>query len=122
MLKNFPMEIGKTIRELREERKLTLEDLAFEADVTPSYISRIERGERRIPNTTLEKIAAALGYTASQLYIKSEGNAALNIEDDPQRTHLDKKLGQLRQIARELSIDNLSMLVDIAKTISKHQA
>lgn len=116
------MEIGKTIRELREERKLTLEALAFEVNVTPSYISRIERGERRLPNTRLPSFAAALGCTVSQLYKKHEGNEATNTQDEPQHSHLDKKLGQLRQVARELSIDNLSILVDIAKTISKHQA
>ena len=34
------------LRSLREERKLTLEALAREAGISPSYLEMIERGER----------------------------------------------------------------------------
>lgn len=34
------------LRSLREERKLTLEVLAREAGISPSYLEMIERGER----------------------------------------------------------------------------
>lgn len=35
-----------SLRSLREERKLTLEALAREAGISPSYLEMIERGER----------------------------------------------------------------------------
>lgn len=116
----MPMNIGQIIRELREERGLTQEGLAFEAGVTSSYISRIERGERRIPNTTLESIAGALGSTASYLYSKLEGHIG-EFQEPPENSILEKKLGQLRQIARQLCADDLALLIDLAKIIEKRQ-
>ena len=44
---------GQRIKELRRERKLTQEDLAFSIRVDRSYMGFIERGEK---NPTLDKI------------------------------------------------------------------
>lgn len=46
---------GKHLRELREKKGLSQEALAFEADLSISQISRIERG---IVNTSLNQIVS----------------------------------------------------------------
>jgi transcriptional regulator with XRE-family HTH domain len=61
--------IGKKIRELREESGLSLSQLAKNADVSKSYIWRLEQGESesRPSGDTLYKIARALGTSMSAL-------------------------------------------------------
>lgn len=48
-------DLGRAIRELRRERRLTIEALAFVCDVHPTYLSSIERGRR---NPSWEKLCA----------------------------------------------------------------
>jgi len=58
---------GKRIRELREERGYSLQDLARKAEVSISYLSEIERGSKKPSLKTLEKIARALNFPREQL-------------------------------------------------------
>lgn len=54
------MGTGKKIRNLREEKKLSLQELAKEAQISFSFLSEIET-ELKIPsNGIIEKIAKAL--------------------------------------------------------------
>ena len=52
--------IGSAIREIREERGLTLETLAKNADISYQYLSGIETGKENFSIRILEKIAGAL--------------------------------------------------------------
>lgn len=52
--------IGAAIRELREERGLTLEGLAATADISYQYLSGIETGKENFSIKILEKISRAL--------------------------------------------------------------
>jgi len=69
------MKIGQVIREIREARKATLEEIAFAADTNASNLSRIERGAQGYSPETLERIASALGVTVSELHLRTEGAA-----------------------------------------------
>ena len=72
-----PMQIGQVIREIREARKATLEEVAFAAGTNASNLSRIERGTQGYSPETLERIASALGVTVSDLHLRAE--AASNV-------------------------------------------
>jgi transcriptional regulator with XRE-family HTH domain len=52
--------IGGAIRQLREERGLTLERLAASATISYQYLSGIETGKENFSIRILEKIARAL--------------------------------------------------------------
>ena len=67
-----PMQIGQVIREIRESRKATLEDIAFAADTNASNLSRIERGVQGYSAETLERIARAFGVTVAELHLRAE--------------------------------------------------
>jgi transcriptional regulator with XRE-family HTH domain len=54
--------IGRCIRILREERKLTLDQLATEAGITYQYLSGIENGKENFSISILENVAAALRF------------------------------------------------------------
>lgn len=66
------MKIGEVIRGIRLENGATLEDIAFAADTDAGNLSRIERGRQRYTPEILERIAAALGVSVSQLYQRAE--------------------------------------------------
>lgn len=57
---------------MRRERRATLEEIAFAAETDASNLSRIERGRQRYTPEILERIAAALGVSVSQLYLRAE--------------------------------------------------
>jgi len=51
---------GERVRELRIQRELSQEQLAFKADLHRTYIGMIERAEKNITLINIEKIASAL--------------------------------------------------------------
>lgn len=69
---NSPMEIGQVIRVLRIQRGLTQEELALEAQVATSNVSRIENGQRQPSQDLLKRLARALRTPVSRIYTMSE--------------------------------------------------
>lgn len=59
--------IGKTIRKIRESKKITQEQLALDAGLNRAYVGYIERGERNPSTETLVKIARALKISPRDL-------------------------------------------------------
>ena len=53
-------QIVRNIKNLREKRKMTLEQLAKSAGLTKGYVSKIENSQKAPPFSTLIKIAEAL--------------------------------------------------------------
>lgn len=60
--------IGKKIRLIREEKKMSQKDLAYSSDLDRSYIASVENGQRNISIVNLEKIAIAFNITLSELF------------------------------------------------------
>jgi transcriptional regulator with XRE-family HTH domain len=59
--------LAMIVRQLREARGLTQEDLAHEADLTVGSYARIERAQSNPAWTTVQRIAVALGLTVGEL-------------------------------------------------------
>jgi transcriptional regulator with XRE-family HTH domain len=62
--------IGETLRAERNERGLTLREVAEEAHVSVSYLAEIERGEKDPSSRVLENIAAGLDMEISDLLVR----------------------------------------------------
>jgi transcriptional regulator with XRE-family HTH domain len=60
-------QLGDTIRELREKRDLTLEDLAGLARIHTTTLSKIERGITNPQWESVRSVADAFGIDASAL-------------------------------------------------------
>ena len=58
---------GKRLRELRLERALSQEELAFRSGLHRTYVSSTERGSRNVSLVALERLAIALGVSLSVL-------------------------------------------------------
>lgn len=67
-----PDELGRVLRRLRRARDLSIEDLALRADLHPTYVSSIERGERNPSCGKLSDLALALGVPLSALMQDAE--------------------------------------------------
>ena len=59
--------VAKNIRELRQERGWSQDELAARAGLHRTYIGTIERAEQSITVDSMEKLAAALNVKVSRL-------------------------------------------------------
>jgi len=59
--------LGKRLRDLRESRGWSQEELAEESDLDPTYIGGIERGRRNPSLVSLAKLASALKVSLPEL-------------------------------------------------------
>ncbi len=65
--KKISYDVGIRIRELRKERYMSQETLAFNSDIHPAYLGKIERGEKCPTIDTLDKICVGLKIPISEL-------------------------------------------------------
>ena len=59
--------IGEQVRVAREQAKMTQEVLAEKIEVSPQYISDLERGVVGIALPTLKRLCSTLGVTSDQI-------------------------------------------------------
>jgi transcriptional regulator with XRE-family HTH domain len=68
MGKSLMTKVANRIYELRKERGITQEELAFRSGLHKNYISDAERGTRNITIKALEKFAKGLEVDPSELF------------------------------------------------------
>jgi len=66
-MKAIKKKFGKHLRKLRQERKLTQEELADRANMHFTYVGQIERGLRNPSLVNLYKLARALRIRGGEL-------------------------------------------------------
>ncbi len=99
------MTLGENVRRMRIQRGLSLRVLAARAEVSPSYLSEIERDKRGAPTApVLERLANGLGVTVDAILgrepsatpLLDEAEAAfankLRELDDEDRQHVERFL------------------------------
>ncbi len=59
--------LGRSVRQFRERRKFTQEELAERSNLHPTYISDIERGTRNPGIKNVARLAKALGVKTAKL-------------------------------------------------------
>lgn len=67
-MSNIVTSVGRRVRQLRNRAALTQEQLAERAQISVSFLSMIERGERAPHLETLEKLAIALEVPVDLLF------------------------------------------------------
>ena len=66
--KKFHKKVGKRIKELREEKGLTQEELSFEIGAGNSYIAIAENALRDIPLSKIHKISKVLNVSLYEFF------------------------------------------------------
>ena len=59
---------GQRLREIRQERGLSQEELAFKAGLHRTYVSSAERGQRNVGLVNVERLAQALDIDIRELF------------------------------------------------------
>lgn len=65
---NLNEKISKRILELRKEKKLTVEKLAWSAELSKSCVSYAEQGKRDIKISTLKSICKGMDISLSEFF------------------------------------------------------
>ena len=68
MILKFRKQLGKRIKQIRESKGLSREDVAFACEFSGSYMGMIERAEYDFKISKLYKIANALGVDIKELF------------------------------------------------------
>lgn len=68
-MSNVLIKFGIRVRKLRKISKLSIEELAFRADINKNYLSDVERGKRNLSLKAIEKIARGLNVPIEALFI-----------------------------------------------------
>lgn len=63
---------GKVLKEIRNERSLSQEELGFESGYHRTYISLLERGRKSPSLNTIFQLVAALGVSPSEILRRTE--------------------------------------------------
>lgn len=100
--------IGLRIRNFREAKKISQEQLANQAGLATGTIGKIERGVNNPKADTLLRIAAELEIPCQLLFEKNDGKAA----------YITPQLQRLVQYAKSLSDEEVNSLCVVAKTMN----
>jgi len=103
-LRGLDVALGRQIRERRIRAGLSLKELASQADLSPSFLSQMERGLARPRITSLHRVARTLGTTAQALLALEETKPySLVRRDDPREVDhdIDKAAGTARSLVRD---------------------
>lgn len=120
-------DFGRMIRQQRLMIPMTLHELTRKSGVSPSYLGRIERGERFPSATILQKIARPLGFDVDELfalagYLSPQPNTISEAQPSYSGNHLDpyvcRVLAQEPLGVQRAVIGILSILKGLAKADS----
>lgn len=96
-------EVGKRIKFLREQKNLKKNTLANLAGVSPTYIDKLENGERCPTVEYLDYICFGLGITLAEFFRNSDEQKELN--------------STIQNLTARLSPKQQTMLLDFLKTL-----
>jgi len=66
--KSIQARFGQRLAQLRRERGLSQEELAFRAGLHRTYVSSAERGQRNVSLVNIEKLCRALGTDIASMF------------------------------------------------------
>lgn len=67
-MSNVAKDLGLRIRQLRNEKHMSQEELAFKAGISPAHLGQIERAVKNPTIDTIGKIASALDVPVTDLF------------------------------------------------------
>lgn len=128
---NVAMNIGNVIKIMRLQRKMTQEQVALEADMATSNVSRIEKGQRQPSQKVLLKIAKALNTKPSTIYAACEhpilDPAELLQREDTDSINetnhllLSNETHTVIKLFNELTPANKLLMTELLKTVHRNQ-
>jgi len=121
---NLQALVGRNIRRFRLADGLTIEELAFRAQLHPNYLGDVERGRRNPSLVNLKKIADGLKKPLTDLLSGAHltGASAASIPREKTAVYFspgqDKDLLSLIKTLRSTSPKDRKRIIQIAKSLS----
>lgn len=109
--------IGPAIRKLRHEQGLTLDDLAEQAGISASHLSRLERGQTLPSFTVLAGIAHVLGVSIDEFAQLEQDVAVLDTDLEQHLTGAGIDEDSVHEILN-LSIESRRSLLKAFQSLS----
>jgi len=103
------IEIGKKIREIRTDKRLSIKELGERTKLTSSFISQVEKGQVSPSISSLRQIALALGTKISYLLGEEELEEFVFIEKNKRKKILS---GESKVICEALAAGALSIKME----------
>jgi transcriptional regulator with XRE-family HTH domain len=69
---DIKMKVGFRIKELRTQKSITQEGLAWKAEINRTFMNQVENGGRAVSIAILEKIIEALGVSFQEFFNTKE--------------------------------------------------
>ncbi len=107
MASDLPKLLGNRIRHLRNRAGITQAQLAERVDISPEFMSRLERGLKAPSVDSAAKIAHALGVSLSELFDFQEARGG-------EKEELVKGLQGMLATA---DIETVKLVVEVGRTI-----
>ena len=102
------MEVGKKLKKLREDKKMSMYRLTQITGVSGHHIKGIENGTRQPTIETLNRLVLALGSSLAEIF-----------NDDTQCTYLNEKERRLVENFRTLSDEKANALLSLSDVLKK---
>lgn len=106
--------IGDYLRKVRTEQGLRLKDVAEEVGVTPTTISRWEKGDRQIAPEYLQRVSEALGVDKRELTDRLGGSPVTGKSGEPGRVRSEATFAGWFNALSQSGIDTELFMVLIA--------
>jgi transcriptional regulator with XRE-family HTH domain len=95
--------VGDNVRRLRENVRLTQEELALKSGLSQGYVNQLESGKRRYTQKSLELIAGALSIPVIDLFREEETRHVPGIAEKVARYERKRPTGkELLSLLKEL--------------------
>lgn len=96
------VDLGKKIKQLRKDQKMTQAQLAEKANVSAPFLGLIERGERKASLETIVSIANALEVGLNYLLSASLNNVTSDLKTDMTLSQRSQMRQMLTDMVQEL--------------------
>ena len=111
-MKAVNVEVGRRVRELRENQKLSREKLAENAGISSQFLADIEYGNKGMTVVTLQKLCIALGVSADFLLFGTV-QSPFHFDDNTELLTTEKRLISLPPDKRKLLNQIILMIAEI---------
>lgn len=96
--KEINIQIGERVRHAREQASLTQEQLAEKIEVSPQYVSDLERGVVGISISTLKRLCIALCISSDSIIFTETKNGSAYVIAEKCNTMTTSQLAILNEI------------------------
>jgi len=125
MVREHNLELGQVLKQRRISLSMKIRELAVKSKISPSHLSRIEKGERFPSAQVLQRMARPLGFEEQELFILAGflGQSSPKIADKDQlinSTNLDPYTASI--LANEpIEVQRAAvMVVSILKSLARN--